>query len=64
MDTQKTFEALPHINKVWVSEDGEFSLYERENCELILRHSDEIPQANEPIEKKITSQAKANKKVK
>jgi len=64
MDIQKTFEALPHVDKIWVSEDGEFSLHERENCKLILRPSDEIPQADEPIEKKITSQAKANKKVK
>ena len=59
MDTQKIFDALPHVNKIWVTSDGHFHLHNHEGGEMILRPSDDIPK--EEIK---TSQPKGNKKVK
>jgi hypothetical protein len=59
MDTQKIFDALPHVNKIWVTSDGHFHLHDHEGGTLFLRPSDDIPK--EEIK---TSQPKGNKKVK
>lgn len=62
MDTNKIFEALPHITKIWVTEDGNFHLHPNNSGKMILRPSDDIPVA--PKEEIKTSQPKGTKKQK
>jgi hypothetical protein len=37
MDPKEVFEALPHINKIWVTEDGHFHLHPHNGGTLVLR---------------------------
>ena len=58
MDTQKIFDAHPHVNKIWVTSDGHFHLHDHEGGEMIERPSDE------PEKEIKTSQPKSTKKQK
>ena len=42
MDTQKVFEALPHVNEIWVTKDGNFHLHPHNGGEKITRESTEV----------------------
>lgn len=62
MNHLKVFESLPHIDKIWVTEDGNFHLHPNNGGSLILRPSDDISQ--DQTEEIKTSQPKGNKKQK
>jgi hypothetical protein len=38
-DHKKTFDALPHINTIWVTEDGNFHLHQNNGGVEITRES-------------------------
>lgn len=39
MDTNKIFEALPHVNSIWVTKDGHFHLHPHNGGEKIDREA-------------------------
>lgn len=54
-DTKKIFEALPHVNEIWLTDDGHFHLHPHYGGKKVER-------GDEPKEKKVVKTAEADKK--
>lgn len=53
---KEVFESLPHVTRIWVDANGEYSLHYRKNCEVVERPKEEAQ--SEVVETKKTKRKK------
>lgn len=46
------FEALPHVNEIWVTDDGHFHLHSQNGGKLVTRDTAILAKSNESVEEK------------